>query len=47
MMTKQFICTQAQTADGQAYWFYMPQDLPRGTPVILRFSRVAVASARS
>jgi hypothetical protein len=47
MMTKQFTCTPAQVAEGQAYWFYLRQDLPRGTPVILRFSRVVVAAARS
>jgi hypothetical protein len=57
MMTKQFICTPAQaasgqaywfyTASGQAYWFYTPQGLPRGAPVIFRFSGIAVAPAPS
>jgi len=47
MMTKQFICTQAQAAGGQAYWFYTPQGTPPRTPVILRFSGIAVARAPS
>ncbi len=47
MMTKQFICTPAQAASGQAYWFYTPQGMPRGAPVILRFSGIAVAPAPS
>jgi hypothetical protein len=47
MMTKQFTCTPEQAADGQGYWFYTPQGMPRGTPVILRFSGIAVAAARS
>jgi hypothetical protein len=47
LMTKQFICTPAQTAAGQGYWFYTPRGLPRGTPVILRFSGMAVAAASS
>jgi hypothetical protein len=46
MMTKQFICTSAQAASGQAYWFYTPQ-APPNAPVILRFSGVAVAPALS
>jgi hypothetical protein len=46
LMTRQFICTRAQAASGQAYWFYTPQGLPRGTPVLLRFSGIAVAAAR-
>ena len=46
MMTKQFICTSAQAASGQAYWFYTPQ-APPDAPVILRFSGVAVAPALS
>ena len=45
LMTKQFICTPAQTASGQAYWFYTPHGLPPRTPVILRFSGIAVAPA--
>ncbi len=45
MMTRQFICTPAQTADGQGYWFYTPHGLPPHTPVILRFSGVTVAPA--
>ncbi len=47
MMTKQFICTPAQAAGGQAYWFYTPQGTPPGTAVILRFSGIAVARAPS
>jgi hypothetical protein len=46
MMTKQFICTSAQAARGQAYWFYTPLT-PPAAPVILRFSGVAVAPAPS
>jgi hypothetical protein len=45
LVTKQFICTPAQVAGGQGYWFYVPSGLPRGTPVILRFSGVTVARA--
>jgi hypothetical protein len=45
LMTRQFICTPAQTASGQAYWFYTPHGLPPHTPVILRFSGMAVASS--
>ena len=44
LMTKQFICTPAQAAGGRGYWFYTPRGLPRGTPVILRFSGIAVAA---
>jgi hypothetical protein len=47
IMTRQFICTPAQVARGQGYRFYLRRDLPRGTPVILSFSRVAVTAARS
>ncbi len=47
MMTKQFICTPAQAASGQAYWFYTPQGIPHGAPVILRFNGIAVAPASS
>ena len=45
LMTSQFICTRAQTASGQAYWFYTPNGLPPHTPVIVRFSGIAVAPA--
>ncbi len=45
LMTKQFICTPAQTAAGQAYWFYTPHGLPRGAHVLLRFSGIAVVPA--
>jgi hypothetical protein len=45
LMTKQFICTPAQTASGQAYWIYTPHGLPPHTQVILRFSGMAVAPA--
>ena len=45
LMTTQFICTPAQTASGQGYWFYTPYGLPPHAPVILRFSGIAVASA--
>jgi hypothetical protein len=44
LMTKQFICTPAQTASGQGYWFYTPHGLPPHTHVLLRFSGIAVAS---
>ena len=47
LMTRQFICTPAQAADGQRYRLYTQHDVPRGTPVILRFSGIAVAAARS
>ena len=45
LMTRQFICTPAQAARGQSYWFYTPHGLPPHAPVILRFSGVAVAPA--
>lgn len=45
LMTKQFICTPAQTAGGRGYWFYTPRGLPRGAHVILRFSGMAVVPA--
>ena len=45
LMTRQFICTPAQTASGQAYWFYTPRGLPPHTHVLLRFSGMAVAPA--
>ena len=45
LMTRQFICTPAQAASGQAYWFYTPGGLPPHTPVLLRFSGIAVAPA--
>ncbi|MGO9194274.1 MAG: hypothetical protein ACLP8X_38250 [Streptosporangiaceae bacterium] len=45
LFAQQFICTPAQTASGQAYWFYTPHGLPPHTPVILRFSGIAVAPA--
>jgi hypothetical protein len=45
LMSRQFICTPAQAAAGQAYWFYTPAGLPAGTHVILRFSGMAVAPA--
>jgi hypothetical protein len=45
LMTRQFICTPAQAASGRAYWFYTPGGLPPHTPVILRFSGIAVAAA--
>jgi hypothetical protein len=45
LMSKQFICTPAQAAAGQAYWFYTAAGLPAGTHVILRFSGIAVAPA--
>ena len=45
LMTRQFICTPGQAASGRAYWFYTPRGLPPHTPVILRFSGIAVAPA--
>jgi hypothetical protein len=45
LMTKQFICTPAQAASGQGYWFYTPGGLPPHAPVLLRFSGIAVVSA--
>jgi hypothetical protein len=45
LMTRQFICTAGQAASGRAYWFYTPRGLPPHTPVILRFSGIAVAPA--
>jgi hypothetical protein len=45
LMTKQFICTPAQAASGQGYWFYTAQGLPAHTHVLLRFSGIAVAPA--
>ena len=46
IVTKQFTCSPAQVAGGRAYWFSPQQDLPPGSPVILRFSHVAVAAPR-
>jgi hypothetical protein len=43
--TRQFICTPAQTAGGQAYWFYTPGGLPPHAQVFLRFSGIAGAPA--
>ncbi len=43
--TRQFIWPPAQTAGGQAYWFYTPGGLPPHAQVFLRFSGVAVAPA--
>ena len=45
LMTKQFICTPAQTASGQGYWMYTPHGLPPHAPVLLRFSGMAVVPA--
>jgi hypothetical protein len=45
LMTTQFICTPAQSASGQAYWFYTPRGLPPHAHVLLRFSGMAVAPA--
>ncbi len=45
LMTRQFICTPAQTASGRGYWFYTPRGLPPHTHVLLRFSGMAVAPA--
>jgi hypothetical protein len=45
LMTKQFICTPAQTASGQGYWFYTPRGLPPHAHVLLRFSGMAVVPA--
>jgi hypothetical protein len=45
LMTSQFICTPAQAAGGQAYWFYAPGGLPPHAQVLLRFSGIAVAPA--
>ena len=45
LMTSQFICTPAQVASGQAYWFYTPGGLPPHAQVLLRFSGIAVAPA--
>ena len=42
LMTRQFICTPAQTASGQAYWFYTPHGLPphtAGHPALQRHRR--------
>ena len=43
--TRQFICTPAQTAGGQAYWFYTSGGLPPHARVFLRFSGIAGAPA--
>ena len=45
LMTSRFICTPAQAASGQGFWFYAPQSVPPHTPVILRFSGIVVAPA--
>jgi hypothetical protein len=42
MMTRQFICTPAQAANGRAYWLYTRGGLPPHARVLLRFSGVAV-----
>ena len=44
-MTKQFICRPAQTASGQAYWFYPPHGVPSHVPVILRPGGMSVTPA--
>jgi hypothetical protein len=43
LMTSQFICTPAQAAGGQGFWFYAPQSVPPHTRAILRFSGIVVA----
>lgn len=45
LMSRQFICTQAQAGGGQGFWFYAPQSVPPHTQVILRFSGIVVAPA--
>jgi len=45
LMSRQFICTPAQAASGQAYWFHTPGGLPPHAQVLLRFSGVAVVPA--
>ena len=40
--TRQFICTPAQTAGGQAYWVYTPSGLAPYAQVLLRFSGMVV-----
>lgn len=45
LMTRQFICTPAQAAGGQAYWFHTPGGLPPHAQVLLRFSGMAVVPA--
>jgi hypothetical protein len=45
LMTEQFICTPAQAAAGQGYWFYTAQGVPAHTHVLVRFSGIAVAPA--
>jgi hypothetical protein len=44
LMTRQFICTPAQAANGRGYWFYTPGGLPPHAPVLLRFSGTAVVA---
>jgi hypothetical protein len=43
LMTKQLICTPAEVASGQGFWFY-GAGTPPGTQVIMRFSGVAVSA---
>jgi len=45
LMSRQFICTPAQAASGQAYWFHTPGGLPPHAQVLLRFSGIAVVPA--
>jgi hypothetical protein len=45
LMTRQFICTPAQAVGGRGFRFYTPHSLPPHTPVILRFSGMAIAPA--
>lgn len=45
LMTRQFICTPAQAASGEGYWFYPPGGLPPHVRVLLRFSGIAVVAA--
>ena len=40
--TRQFICTPAQTAGGQAYWVYTPSGLAPYAQVLRRFSGMVV-----
>jgi hypothetical protein len=43
IVTRQFICTRAEAAEGRAYWFYTPA-APSGARVIARFRGVSVAA---
>jgi hypothetical protein len=45
MVTRQFICTPAELANGDTFDLYVPGSVPRGAPVVFRLGRAIVTSA--